>query len=94
MECSKCKSIIEDNVKFCNNCGSPVLTDKFCSNCGQKLDGIANFCGSCGAQTGVTAKAQPKKQGSGIVEGIGSFLGGVLGGVMTTLGESDDDDED
>ena len=48
MKCSKCNSIIDDNAKFCNNCGNPVISEIECLNCKNKNPVNSKFCKNCG----------------------------------------------
>ena len=48
MECIKCKNIINDNSKFCNNCGTPVITDIECPGCNTQNPVDSKFCRNCG----------------------------------------------
>ena len=50
VKCSKCGAEILGNAKFCPECGSPVVRDKFCINCGTKLQPGAKFCPECGTK--------------------------------------------
>lgn len=57
--CPKCNSIINENDKFCTNCGEEIIEEKevvektekkdiYCSNCNTLLDENSNFCTNCG----------------------------------------------
>ena len=37
MKCSKCNAEIDDNARFCPECGSKIEESAFCANCGEKL---------------------------------------------------------
>ena len=57
VECQNCGFEVDDNDKFCKNCGSEIVIEKtdetnefkFCSNCGFKMDKNIKFCPKCGA---------------------------------------------
>ena len=51
MKCGKCGCDIAIGMKFCSECGNPVLNIRFCSNCGAELSANAKFCASCGTPT-------------------------------------------
>lgn len=46
--CPKCNSQIEDNAKFCNQCGAPLIEAVICSQCGASIPQDALFCPVCG----------------------------------------------
>ena len=46
--CPKCNSQIEDNAKFCNQCGAPIIEAVNCSHCGASIPQDALFCPVCG----------------------------------------------
>jgi len=48
MECVKCKKLINDNSKFCDNCGTPVITDIECPDCNTQNSVNSKFCVNCG----------------------------------------------
>jgi membrane protease subunit (stomatin/prohibitin family) len=48
--CPNCNAPLEKNVKFCPECGTAIIADKFCSNCGAKLQPGAKFCPECGTK--------------------------------------------
>ncbi len=52
--CSSCGYKNPEGVKFCQECGSPLVSDspKHCMSCGAELAPGTRFCGSCGAQQG------------------------------------------
>ncbi|MBQ6275645.1 MAG: zinc-ribbon domain-containing protein [Bacteroidales bacterium] len=52
MKCSKCNAEIDDDAKFCPECGSKIEKFAFCSNCGAKLEEGATFCSNCGEKIG------------------------------------------
>src|SRR5574344_1533759 len=45
-KCPKCGA--ENTGKFCPECGTKKLEEKFCSKCGNKLAADAKFCPECG----------------------------------------------
>lgn len=46
--CPQCKAPLNQNVKFCPECGTNTKTEAFCTNCGAKMSATAKFCGECG----------------------------------------------
>lgn len=51
--CKNCGNNLDDNAKFCVNCGTPVTVEpqastQFCTNCGAKLEPGVKFCTECG----------------------------------------------
>lgn len=58
MICQNCKAELEENEKFCGECGTPVVQPKeevilevqenVCSNCGVELEDNEKFCHECG----------------------------------------------
>jgi RNA polymerase subunit RPABC4/transcription elongation factor Spt4 len=56
--CASCGTALQQNEKFCPNCGAPApaptqpaMTErKFCTNCGAEIPKSATFCGKCGAK--------------------------------------------
>ena len=57
--CPKCGKMLEDGMRFCDNCGAQILDAAVCPNCGEPiLPGYA-FCQKCGAPVGQTAAPNP-----------------------------------
>ena len=48
MECSNCGAEIEDDSKFCEECGAKVEIVKKCPKCGNENPANAKFCVECG----------------------------------------------
>ena len=48
MECSNCGAEIEDDSKFCEECGAKVEIVKKCPKCGNENPANAKFCLECG----------------------------------------------
>ena len=48
--CPKCHHEFEDNVKFCKDCGTPLVDQLTCPNCGEPITVNDTFCGNCGHQ--------------------------------------------
>lgn len=48
--CPKCHHEFEDNVKFCKDCGAPLVDQLTCPNCGEPITVNDTFCGNCGTQ--------------------------------------------
>ncbi len=49
--CSKCQSLNAPEIKFCPQCGTPVVP-KVCTACGAAIGAGARFCGQCGKVVG------------------------------------------
>ena len=53
IKCSKCGRELEDNAKFCVQCGAPVADSDtaviVCQHCGGKTPAGSAFCQNCGA---------------------------------------------
>ncbi len=47
--CKNCGQELPENVKFCTNCGKPVVREPICPACGEKVKPGAKFCSECGA---------------------------------------------
>ncbi len=53
LTCSKCGSQVEEQAKFCTECGTPVsAVPQQCPHCGRDLEPTDKFCVSCGQQVG------------------------------------------
>ena len=54
LTCRKCNSPIQENAKFCSNCGSSAVPKPstrrglVCTNCKNPLKSGEKFCGKCG----------------------------------------------
>jgi hypothetical protein len=50
--CSNCGHKNPEDIKFCQECGSPLAATgpKHCTTCGAELAAGTRFCGECGAQ--------------------------------------------
>ena len=60
MICGNCGSEVQDGMKFCGECGTPVPQTKRCINCGLELPLNMKFCGECGTKQDGSA---PKSSG-------------------------------
>lgn len=51
-ECSNCGAKIEENSKFCQQCGNKIEIKKsyFCTQCGERITVGAKYCAICGAK--------------------------------------------
>ena len=48
MKCTNCGEEIEDGMKFCGSCGTPVPQNKKCPSCGAEIPLKMKFCPECG----------------------------------------------
>lgn len=48
IKCSKCGAEIDENIKFCPECGNKI--GNFCEKCGAKVKKNQKYCPECGAQ--------------------------------------------
>ena len=51
IKCAKCGSLVDENAKFCPNCGAPaavVRGGSVCPKCGAAVSEGAKFCPECG----------------------------------------------
>ena len=63
--CTHCGSTIENNAKFCPNCGAQndaAGNDnvKYCTNCRARIPNKAMFCSACGAQADTAVSGEIK----------------------------------
>ena len=49
--CPKCNAPLENNAKFCPECGTKIQAEAHCTQCGAILKPGVKFCGECGAKT-------------------------------------------
>lgn len=66
--CKNCGQELPENVKFCTNCGEPVIWESICPACGEKVKSGAKFCTSCGAPLDKSEAAAEPAQPSNPVE--------------------------
>ena len=58
MTCNNCGAEVQDGMKFCFDCGTPVPQVKKCVSCGAELSLKMKFCPECGTnQDGSTPKS-------------------------------------
>ena len=46
--CISCQAEINEDAKFCGECGAKQVTEKTCAKCGKVNAPNAKFCGDCG----------------------------------------------
>ena len=59
MRCASCGFDNPQGLKFCEECGTPLL--RLCPSCGQQVRPTAKFCGACGTTLGAAGKPAPAK---------------------------------
>src|SRR3989442_8062040 len=59
MRCASCGFDNPQGLKFCEECGTPLL--RLCPSCGQQVRPTAKFCGDCGTTLGAAGKPAPAK---------------------------------
>ena len=52
VRCSNCGVENDAEARFCDQCGSKVLTDRRCHECGASNDANARYCDDCGSSLG------------------------------------------
>ncbi len=95
MKCKECGYELRKGIKFCPDCGKPVLYDSYkiiCDNCHEEVDKDSKFCSKCGKQA--TEKYEDYKdknrkrrrkddddddEEGGIFGGISDFVGKLFG---------------
>ena len=55
--CPNCRTELDENAKFCMECGTPIPQNKKCIQCGAELPLKAKFCFGCGAPQDEAAPA-------------------------------------
>lgn len=43
---------VDDNAKFCPQCGAEIVGAVYCTKCGKELEGMVKFCPQCGTPIG------------------------------------------
>lgn len=49
MNCPNCQKPLQEDAKFCPNCGTAITKNQHCPSCGKKTDPGWVFCPGCGA---------------------------------------------
>ena len=49
--CPQCNAPLQNNAKFCPECGAQINLKKHCTKCGAELAPNAKFCAECGHKT-------------------------------------------
>ena len=77
MKCPKCGFEINDNSKFCTECGEAIPQEKECPKCQAVVPPTAKFCMECGYRFGASA---PAAQNDGFSIGSKNVIAGdVIG---------------
>ena len=66
LNCIKCNTELDEETRFCDECGAEQLQRIFCDQCGAELESGVRFCDSCGAEygTAVPTSVKPKQAAS------------------------------
>lgn len=73
--CLKCGSTLDDDAKFCPNCGSEYGVAPVCAKCGHELAPGTRFCPNCGAEQASRPNAGISTNGeSYIKKGFDTFV--------------------
>ena len=77
--CLKCGNTLDDDAKFCPQCGSEYGAAPVCSKCGHELTPGARFCPGCGAEQAFDQNPGPNPNPGGTGEsyfkkGIDTFV--------------------
>ncbi len=89
MRCDNCGAVNPEGLKFCGNCGKPLLMGgsmavtpegkaRNCVSCGRAIGWDANICMYCGYDYRVK-KTKPGAEGHLITGAILTLLGSILG---------------
>lgn len=96
MYCEKCGAEIDNDTKFCPNCGCsaekvievepiPMQEKKYCSKCGEQIHKDAVICPKCGCYTEEGKKTNSEysesKTGIGVIMALFLGLIGLLIGI-------------
>ncbi len=55
--CDSCGATFDKPLKFCGECGKPMVKKNQCPSCGATFDKPLKFCGECGASMEMEATA-------------------------------------
>ena len=50
IRCHKCNELLDEDAKFCDNCGIVIAKTISCSGCDELNDPDAKFCDNCGSK--------------------------------------------
>ena len=59
--CKNCGAELEENSKFCPECGVQAEIPENCPKCGESLEDSVNFCENCGASLNVSQTTTQKE---------------------------------
>ena len=77
-KCANCGTELDEEAKFCLECGTPVPQTKKCIKCGFELPLSAKFCPECGTKQ--DGQSNPNAGGSGLSMGDKNVIAGdVIG---------------
>ena len=74
-----CGAELDDNAKFCMECGTKQPQEYVCPACGAKYDQPSKFCMACGAKMDGTGGA-PKASGMSIGDNNAISAKDIIGG--------------
>lgn len=62
MQCNKCGIVLNENAKFCSECGEKVIRELKCKQCGNKLKDNSKFCDQCGTKVEANISTETLKK--------------------------------
>ncbi len=62
MICHNCKANLQEDFKFCPNCGAPTVSKPFCPGCGKETDANWTVCPYCGQKFNNPSGTIPPQQ--------------------------------
>jgi uncharacterized membrane protein YvbJ len=85
--CKNCNNQVNDNDKFCPDCGAPVIFESqvykstvSCSKCNHENPGGAAFCEKCGASFSAAEPNKKEKSGPKNFSSTGTYSGKMIKG--------------
>lgn len=92
--CQNCGTEVDDNAKFCKNCGCEIVVEnadenetKFCANCGFEMPKATKFCPECGKPTDAAPVAARNAANSVVKSDKSPGLAAILSFFIIGLGQ-------